>query len=101
MEKKKLSYDPNDIASAFSLEELKIIMIGTLFRLAKIQMPKIAKVFYERPIAQNVNGYNLAVICDCLVATPLPFNKPTKPYFFFSKNLRKNAAKRMTPKGNF
>ena len=136
MEKKKLGYDPNDIASAFSLvvnedfqyldnwlnanyefdafeqrlfeevyeeskadasywneEELKIIMIGTLFRLAKIQMPKIAKVFYERPIAQNVNGYNLAVICDCLVATPLPFNKPAKPYFFLQEFKKKRGEK--------
>ena len=136
MEKKKLGYDPNDIAAAFSLvvnedfqylntwltasyefdafeqrlfdevyeesrtdasywneEELKIIMIGTLFRLARIQMPKVAKVFYERPLSHTVNGYNLAVICDCLVATPLPFNKPTKPYFFLQEFKKKRGEK--------
>ena len=133
---KKLGYDPNDIAEAFSLvvnedfthlnswinasydlnpyemtlfnelyeetefdasywneEELKVKMIGTIFRIAKVQTPKIAKVFYERPISEIVNGYNLSVICNCLIATPLPFNKPTKPYFFLQEFKKKRGEK--------
>jgi hypothetical protein len=136
MERHKLSYDPSDIAEAFSLvvnedsqfldtwlhanyeldvfeqtlfdelyeeskadasywneEELKIKMIGLLFRIAKVQIPKVSKVFYERPLSQSVNGYNLAVICDCLIATPLPFNKPTRPYFFLQEFKKKRGEK--------
>jgi hypothetical protein len=40
------------------------------------------KVFYKRPLSATVNDYQLAVITDCLVATPLPFNTPDTPYFF-------------------
>jgi hypothetical protein len=136
MEKNKLSYDPSDIAQAFSIvvneqpkhlnrwleanyeldmfeqklfdalfeetqadasywneEELKIKMIGTLFRISNIEMHKVAKVFYERPITHRINGYDLAVICDCIVATPLPFHKPTKPYFFLQEFKKKRGEK--------
>jgi hypothetical protein len=80
-------------ASYWNEEELKIKMIGILFRVANIEIPKIAKVFYERPLAESVNGYDLAVISDCLVATPLPFNKPTKPYFFLQEFKKKRGEK--------
>ena len=66
-------------------EELKIEMIGLMFRIAKIKVPNAIKVFYERDIASVVGGYNLAVKADCLVATPLPFNTPKTPYFFLQE----------------
>lgn len=136
MEKFKLSYDPNDIAVAYSLivnedfthldawldasyeldefeqmtfdelyeevktdasywneEELKIKMIGTLFKLSKVQIPKIAKVFYERAISAKVGNFDLAVICNCLIATSLPFNKPSHPYFFLQEFKKKRGEK--------
>ncbi len=66
-------------------EELKINFVGTTFRLAKINTKDRIKVFYERPIAAKVGEYNLSVIADCLVATPLPFNTPKHPYFFLQE----------------
>jgi hypothetical protein len=136
MEKKKLSYDPNDIALAYNLkvnkscdllnewisatatfndfeqaffekiykdahvdasywneEELKIKMVGLLFSLADIEISDKAKVFYERPISAKVGNYDLSVICDCLVATSLPFNKPTHPYFFLQEFKKKRGEK--------
>ena len=74
-------------------EELKIKFVGQTFDLADIDMKDRLKVFYERPIAANVNNYSLAVITDCMIATPLPFNKPRKPYFFFQEFKKKRGDK--------
>jgi hypothetical protein len=65
-------------------EELKINLIGFLFYLSQIEEPKRIKVFYERRMAAKINGYSLAVISDCMVATPL-FNAPGYPYFFLQE----------------
>jgi hypothetical protein len=66
-------------------EELKIRFIGGLFAIAKIDIPDKIKVFYERPLSAIVNNYPLHVIADCLIATPLKFNSPNKPYFFLQE----------------
>jgi hypothetical protein len=80
-------------AAYWNEEELKIKMVGLLFSLADIEVAEKAKVFYERPLAEKVGNYNLAVICDCLVAAPLPFNKPQKPYFFLQEFKKKRGEK--------
>ena len=64
-----------------------------LFSLSDMEIPEKAKVFYERPIAAKVGNFDLSVICDCLVAAPLPFNKPTKPYFFLQEFKKKRGEK--------
>ena len=69
-------------------EELKIRLIGGLFAIAKIDTPDKIKVFYERPLSATINNYALSVITDCLVATPLKFNTPKKPYFFLQEYKR-------------
>lgn len=66
-------------------EELKIEMIGLMFRIAKVKVPNKIKVFYERDISATVENYNLGVISDCLVATPMPYNTPKLPYFFLQE----------------
>jgi hypothetical protein len=66
-------------------EELKIRFIGGLFAIAKVDVPDKIKVFYERPLSATVNEINLSVVSDCLVATPLKFNTPKKPYFFLQE----------------
>ncbi|TAE31480.1 MAG: hypothetical protein EAZ91_07815 [Cytophagales bacterium] len=66
-------------------EELKINFVGAVFRLAKVNVKDRIKVFYERPLSAEVQGHSLAVIADCLVATPLPFNTPSNPYFFLQE----------------
>lgn len=66
-------------------EELKIRFIGGLFAIAKVDVQDKIKVFYERSLAASIDNYNLAVITDCLVATPLKFNTPKKPYFFLQE----------------
>jgi hypothetical protein len=66
-------------------EELKIRFIGGLFTIANIDTPNRIKVFYERPLAASIQNHHLAVVTDCLVATPLKFNTPSKPYFFLQE----------------
>ena len=66
-------------------EELKIQLIGFLFFIANIDTKDKIKVFYERPLAAEVESYNLSVVVDCLVATPLPFHTPENPYFFLQE----------------
>jgi hypothetical protein len=89
----KIYRDAHVDAAYWNEEELKIKMVGLLFSLADIEIPDKAKVFYERPISEKVGNYQLAVICDCLVATSLPFNKPTKPYFFLQEFKKKRGEK--------
>ena len=66
-------------------EELKIQLIGFLFFIADIDTKNKIKVFYERPLAAQINEYNLSVVVDCLVATSLPFHTPDCPYFFLQE----------------
>ena len=66
-------------------EELKIRFIGGLFAIAQIDVEDKIKVFYKRPLSATVQNLHLAVITDCLVATPLKFNTPKKPCFFLQE----------------
>lgn len=77
--------DAKEDGGYWNEEELKINFVGAAFRLAKINTKKRIKVFYERPLSGIVKNLSLAVIADCLVATPLPFNTPDHPYFFLQE----------------
>jgi hypothetical protein len=75
-------------------EELKIQFVGMIFRIANITVRNKIKVFYERPLTALVKGYQLSVVSDCLVATPLPFNTPDAPYFFLQEFKKKRGEKK-------
>jgi hypothetical protein len=75
-------------------EELKIQFVGLIFRIANVSVRNRVKVFYERPLSALVNGYQLSVVSDCLVATPLPFNTPDAPYFFLQEFKKKRGEKK-------
>lgn len=66
-------------------EELKIEFVGIVFLAAKIKVKDKIKVYYERALSANINGYRLAVIADCFVATPKKFSTPKNPYFFLQE----------------
>ena len=63
-------------------EELKIQAVGLLFFLADIKVKDKIKIFYERPLSATINGFQLSVISDCMVASPRGFTAPKNPYFF-------------------
>jgi hypothetical protein len=73
-------------------EELKTRMVGLIFYASKIDVPNKIRVFYERPLAANVNGISLSVITDCMVATPLR-SSPFVPYFFLQVESNRNPDK--------
>jgi hypothetical protein len=66
-------------------EELKIEFVGIVFLAAKIKVKDKIKVYYERALSADINGYRLAVIADCFVATPKKFSSPQSPYFFLQE----------------
>ncbi len=73
-------------------EELKMQFIAFLFDIAAINEPDKFKLFYERPLSAVLDGYDLSVICDAMVATPKGIGKPKKPYFFLQEfKKQKNA----------
>ncbi len=75
-------------------EELKIQFVGMIFRAADVAVRDKIKVFYERPLSATVKGYDLSVVSDCLIATPLPFNTPDVPYFFLQEFKKKRGEKK-------
>ncbi len=66
-------------------EELKVQFIGPLFLIADIEIENKIKIFFERPMSAMIGQHYLKVIADCLVGTPMQFNKPKKPYFFLQE----------------
>ena len=63
-------------------EELKMHFISPIFFLAKIDVPQKIKLFYERILKNEVEGQDIFVKCDCMIATPFGVNTPQAPYFF-------------------
>ena len=91
---KELYDETSEDAGYWNEEELKVKFVGLIFRLANISTKDKIKVFYERPLAAQVNGYDLAVISDCFVATPLPFNEFDTPLFFLQEFKKKRGKKK-------
>ena len=91
---KELYDETSEDAGYWNEEELKVKFVGLIFRLANISTKDKIKVFYERPLASQVNGYDLAVISDCFVATPLPFNEFDTPLFFLQEFKKKRGEKK-------
>ena len=79
--------------SFWNSSELKMRFLAFLFDIAKIDEKGKIKLFFERPMYAIVNGYELNVICDAMVATPKGIGKPKKPYFFLQEfKKQKNSA---------
>jgi hypothetical protein len=66
-------------------EELKMKFISLLFDLADIEEDDKIISFYERPMNATFNGTKIAVICDCLLASPAGISTPKIPYFFLQE----------------
>jgi hypothetical protein len=75
--------------SGWNKEEVKMKLISMLFFIADIEVESKLNTFFERELAANINGKELSVVCDCLVATPLGFSTPRAPYFFLQEFKRR------------
>lgn len=87
--------DLSEYADNMNEEELKVRMLSPLFYLANIEVPQKVRVFYERPLSATIKGYQLSVIVDCVVATPL-MKMPYHPYFFLQE-LKKGKGEKKDP----
>ena len=82
-----------DLVDYMNEEELKIRFVGSLFRIAKVDVKGKLRLFYERPLSAKLRDYFLSVICDCMVATPKGYNTPQNPYFFLQEFKKKRGEK--------
>ena len=87
-----------DLVDYMNEEELKIRFVGSLFRIAKVDVKAKLRLFYERPLSAELKGYPLSVICDCMVATPKGYNTPQNP-FFFLQEFKKKRGEKNDPEG--
>ncbi|MCU0389489.1 MAG: hypothetical protein MUE81_00075 [Thermoflexibacter sp.] len=71
--------------SAWNEEELKMEFVSPVFQASELNIEGKIKVFYERPLEATLQGYEFAVICDCIVATPTQAGRPQNPYFFLQE----------------
>ena len=63
-------------------EELKMHFLSHIFFLADLDEPDKVKLFYERLLKEEVEGQDIYVKCDCMVASQFGINTPVAPYFF-------------------
>ena len=66
-------------------EELKMNFVALVFFVAKLNVPKKIRVFYERKLAGEVEGIPISVKIDGMLATPTNANRPKSPYFFLQE----------------
>jgi hypothetical protein len=72
-------------ANHWNEEELKMRLVSIMFLLSEMDVPKKVKVFYERPLKGLIDNFELSVLADCLIASPLAINTPQNPYFFLQE----------------
>ncbi len=66
-------------------EELKIKFISFLLFIADVEEEGKISSFFERAMSHVWDDFELSVICDCVIATPLGYNTPKTPYFFLQE----------------
>jgi hypothetical protein len=66
-------------------EELKMKFISLIFDLVDIEVDNVIVSFFERPMNAIINDIKIAVICDCLLASPAGIATPRVPYFFLQE----------------
>lgn len=84
-----------DLGDSWNEEELRVRLIGNLFLIVDIEHLNKVRLFYERSLTAVVNGYDLSVICDCLVASAR-LKAPVAPYFFLQE-LKKAKGEKKDP----
>ena len=66
-------------------EELKMNFVALVFFVAKLNVPKQIRVFYERKLNGIVDDIPISVKVDGMLATPTNANRPRNPYFFLQE----------------
>lgn len=67
---------------AAGAEELKMLFISPIFRIANVNERGKLRTFFERSLSGKVNNIQISVVVDCMIATPTKASRPASPYFF-------------------
>ncbi len=89
----------DELGDGWNEEELKMHFISLVFAVANVNIAKTCKTFYERPLTGIVQGRQLNVICDCMVAQPDFAGLPTMPYFFLQEYKQAQRFGKSAPEG--
>jgi hypothetical protein len=87
------------LGDGWNEEELKMHFISFVLATADINIPKICKTFFERPLSGIIDDYELNIVCDCMVASPRLAGDPDKPYFFLQEFKQAQRFGRTDPQG--
>ena len=88
-----------NLGDGWNEEELKMHFISFVLAAADVNIPKVCKTFFERPLNGVIDGYELNIICDCMVALPRLAGDPDKPYFFLQEFKQAQRFGRTDPQG--
>ena len=80
-------------------EELKMHFISTILNVSNMNIPMVCKTFYERPLTGIINGYELNVVTDCMLASYNAAGQPVSPYFFLQEYKQAQRFGRTDPEG--
>jgi hypothetical protein len=72
-------------AYGWNEEELKMLFISPIFRIANVNERGKLRTFFERPLSGKVNDVLISVVVDCMVAKPTKAARPASPYFFLQE----------------
>jgi hypothetical protein len=87
------------LGDGWNEEELKMHFISFVLATADINIPKVCKTFFERPLSGVIDDYELNIVCDCMVASPRLAGDPDKPYFFLQEFKQAQRFGRTDPQG--
>jgi hypothetical protein len=73
---------------AAEAEELKMLFISPIFRIANVNERGKLRTFFERSLSGKVNDIQISVVVDCMIATPTKASRPASPYFFLQEYKR-------------
>ena len=87
------------IGRGWNEEELKMHFISPILNVANPNLPSVCKTFFERPLTGIINGYELFVVTDCMVASYNSGGQPVSPYFFLQEFKQSQRFGKTDPEG--
>lgn len=88
-----------DLAASWNEEELKMHFISPIISIANPNIADVCKIYFERPLSGILQGFQLNLITDCMIAQPKLAGDPDKPYFFLQEFKQSQRFGRTDPEG--
>lgn len=88
-----------DLAASWNEEELKMHFISPIITIANPNISDVCKTYFERPLSGILQGFQINLIADCMIAQPKLAGDPDKPYFFLQEFKQSQRFGRTDPEG--